>query len=217
MGRHEQNEQGEDLNFLRRMSVSELNSLILRLGRHALQRSGRRSPLSREIAESAVCEAFQLWLEGRRLWNRDKYSDVEAFLQGVVDSILSHGRTSGYARYTDLVGDERDFDAHRAAASGAPSSLSPEQNLLERERLKEADFLLDAVSKEDPVALETVKWMRAGLEKPQEIAQRTGRSVDEIYLAIRRMKARGGAARRALEERKSLVIGAKIYGDETTG
>jgi hypothetical protein len=199
------------------MSESELNSLILRLGRHALKRSGWSSPVSRELAESAVCEAFQLWLEGRRRWNRDKYRDVEAFLQSVIDSILSHGRTSGYTRYTDLVGDERDFDARRTAASEMLSGLSPEQTLLERERRKEADFLLDAVSKADPVAIETIKWMRAGLEKPQEIAATSGRPVDEIYLAIRRMKARGATARRELEQRNSNVIGARIYGDETTG
>jgi hypothetical protein len=217
VGRHDPNRAADDRIFLRQMSESELNSLILRLGRHALKRSGWRSPVSREIAESAVCEAFQLWLEGRRRWNRDKYDDVEAFLQSVVDSILSHGRTSGYTRYTDLVGDERDFDVHRTAASEAVSGLSPEQTLLERERHEEADFLLDAVSKADPVAIETIKWMRAGLEKPQEIAAKAGRPVDEIYLAIRRMKARGAAARRELEQRKSNVIGARIYGDETAG
>jgi DNA-directed RNA polymerase specialized sigma24 family protein len=210
VGQHQQKMSPEDSRTLRQMSDEDLNVLILRLGRHALRRNGARSHSSHETVEGVVCEAFGLWLDGTRRWNRDRYPDLESFLCGIVDSVMSHSRTSSYSQHTQLIGTERELEAHQSAGG----SLSPEESLLSREKQQQAEDLLDAASKNDPLAIETIRWMRAGSDNPQDIAQKIGCPVEDVYLAIRRIKARGVNARRELEARNSNIRGAKTYGDE---
>src|SRR6187402_2522340 len=81
-----------------RMSDDDWHSLILQLGRYALHKSRRfywRTGNSGElpcgeVTESIVSKALVLWLTGRRRWNRSEYGDLRGFLQGVIDSLLSH-------------------------------------------------------------------------------------------------------------------------------
>jgi hypothetical protein len=84
------------------LSDLEWKLLTVQLGRYALFKSRRfywRTGNSGElpygeVTESIVSKAFCLWLSGRRRWNRSEYADLESFLKGVIDSLLSHPRTA---------------------------------------------------------------------------------------------------------------------------
>ena len=80
------------------MSDEDWQRLALQLGRYALQRSrrfywrtgsGGELPYG-EVTESLVSKALLLWMGGQRRWNRSEYADLQTFLMGVIDSLLSH-------------------------------------------------------------------------------------------------------------------------------
>ena len=37
-----------------------------------------------------MSKALLLWMGGQRRWNRSEYADLQTFLMGVIDSLLSH-------------------------------------------------------------------------------------------------------------------------------
>src|SRR5215472_10272343 len=133
------------------LSDLEWKLLTVQLGRYALFKSRRfywRTGNSGElpygeVTESIVSKAFCLWLSGRRRWNRSEYADLESFLKGVIDSLLSHSSNSS---------DTRRIDATEKPAHSSP--VTPESELLEKERLTEADHTLEEIirrSEGDPI------------------------------------------------------------------
>jgi hypothetical protein len=173
---------------LRQMSESDWDSLALRLGRYALHRSRRfywRTGNSGELpcgemTESIVSKAVHLWLSGRRKWNRGEYADLEAFLRGVIDSLLSH-----FANGSD---NRRLGSTHD---SNAIAEATPETDLLEKERLYESDAILAEIirlSQDDPVVTEIIETMRNGAVTRREIVQVTGRSADVIDNGFKRLR-----------------------------
>src|SRR5215470_8214777 len=145
-------------------SLSELEwkLLTVQLGRYALfksrrfyWRTGKSGELPYgEVTESIVSKAFCLWLSGRRRWNRSEYADLESFLKGVIDSLLSHS--------------SRSSDNRRLDSTETPLHISlatPESELLEKERLNEADHTLAEIIRrchDDPVLLEIIDAIRSG-------------------------------------------------------
>ena len=184
-----------DENEVRRVvdSLSDLEwkSLTLQLGRYALFKSRRfywrtgnagELPYG-EVTESIVSKAFCLWLSGRRRWNRAEYADLESFLKGVIDSLLSHSANS--------------YDNQRLESTEAPlhiSKATPESDLLEKERLSEADHTLAEVirrSEGDPIVLEIIAAIRSGAVTRREIVTTTRRTADAVDNGLKRLRRLG--------------------------
>src|SRR5262245_24275057 len=181
------------------MTDEDWQRLAVQLGRYALQKSRRfywRTGSSGElpygeVTESLVSKAFVLWLTGRRRWNRSEYADLQSFLMGVIDSLLSHAAT-GY----DNRGVESD------AGQIVVMHATPESELLAKERASEADGVLadlEAAVHDDPIALQIIDTMRQGAATRRDIVRVTGRSSDEIDNGLKRLR-RAGA--RVAQQRK---------------
>jgi len=178
------------------LSDLEWKLLTVQLGRYALFKSRRfywRTGNSGElpygeVTESIVSKAFCLWLSGRRRWNRSEYADLETFLKGVIDSLLSHSSNSSDNRRLDST--EMPFHISHA---------TPESELLEKERLNEADHTLAEIvrrSHDDPVLLEIIDAIRSGAVTRRQIVSATGRTAEDINNGLKRLRRLGAQVAR---------------------
>jgi hypothetical protein len=176
-----------------RVSDRDWETLILQLGRYALQkgrrfywRTGRAGELPcGEVTESLVSKALLLWMSGRRRWNRDEYADLRGFLQGVIDSLLSHSATGSDNR--TVTSDEAPVQSVR---------MTPESELLEKERASEMDQMLAEIvrrSQSDIVALDIIDAIHNGATTRRDIVMVTGRSARDIDNGLKRLRRVGAA------------------------
>lgn len=185
------------------MSDREWNGLILDLGRYASYKSrrfywrtGRSGELpSGEAPESIVSKALVLWLTGRRRWSTSEYPDLQAFLQGVIDSLLSHS-ASGY--------DNRNFEP-RSANFEVPDdspAATPEGELLAKERAAQADRTLAEITRQsqhDAVAVEILDAIRQGAATRRDIVAATGRPAGVIDNGLKRLRRVGASVARQMQ------------------
>jgi hypothetical protein len=178
-----------------RMSDDDWHRLILQLGRYTLHKSRRfywRTGNSGElpggeVTESLVSKALVLWLTGRRRWNPSEYGDLRGFLQGVIDSLLSHF-ANGYDNRKFEVGSSKFKVEH--ASPGA----TPEGELLARERVTEAEQTLAEIilqSQQDPVVIDIIDAVRNGALTRRDIVRATGHSPDVIDNGLKRLRRAG--------------------------
>ena len=179
-----------------RTSDRDWEALILQLGRYALQkgrrfywRTGRAGELpGGEVTESLVSKALLLWMDGRRRWNRDEYADLRGFLESVIDSLLSHSATGSDNR--TVTSDE---------APDRSIRMTPESELLEKERASEMDQMLAEIvrqSQSDIVALDIVGAIQSGATTRRDIVLVTGRSARDIDNGLKRLRRMGAAVAR---------------------
>jgi hypothetical protein len=173
------------------LSDADWRRLAIQLGRYALQKSrrfywrtGTSGELpSGEVPESLVSKALVLWLTGRRRWNRAEYADLQSFLMGVIDSLLSHA-ANGY--------DNRGLEAN--VGHDAVWRTTPETELLDRERAERADRLVAGIidhARDDRIALEIIEAMRNGATTRRHIVKVTGRSAEDIDNGLKRLRRAG--------------------------
>ncbi|HXT68108.1 MAG TPA: hypothetical protein VN700_00015 [Vicinamibacterales bacterium] len=182
-----------------RLSDGEWHRLIVQLGRYAVQKSrrfywrtgsGGELP-DGEVTQSIVSKAIVLWLDGRRRWNRAEYGDLESFLMGVIDSLLSHA--AGGA-------DNRHIRPHEPGADYVQGSPTPESALLAHERATEADAILGEITRQshgDTVVIEIIDAIRKGAATRREIAAATRRTVDVIDNGLKRLRRTGTSVARS--------------------
>ena len=179
-----------------RMSDADWRSLTVQLGRYTLHKSrrfywrtGRSGQLpSGEMTESIVSKALVLWMSGRRRWNAGEYEDLDGFLKGVIDSLLSHS-ANGH--------DNRGFVADASAA--AALRATPETELLDQERTAEADRTLAEIVRQsdgDAVVLDIIGAIRNGAATRREIVAVTGRPAPDIDNGFKRLRRTGAAVAR---------------------
>lgn len=175
------------------VSDRDWETLILQLGRYALQkgrrfywRTGRAGELPRgEVTESLVSKALLLWMSGRRRWNREEYADLRGFLQGVIDSLLSHSATGS---------DNRTVTSGEAPVQRV--RMTPESELLEKERASEMEQMLAEIvrrSQSDIVALDIIDAIHNGATTRRDIVMVTGRSARDIDNGLKRLRRVGAA------------------------
>lgn len=185
------------------LSEADWQRLTTQLGRYALQRSRRfywrtgnagELPYG-EVTESLVSKALILWMTGRRRWDRAEYSDLQTFLMGVIDSLLSHAATG--------------FDNRGLASDAGQIAVvhtTPESDLIDRERADAADRLLADIvarAKDDAVVLQIIEAMRDGAATRRAIVAATGRSPEDIDNGLKRLRRAGT---RIANERKTSSI-----------
>jgi hypothetical protein len=179
-----------------RLSDGDWRSLVLQLGRYALQRSRRfywRTGNSGElpdgeVTESIVSKALVLWLTGRRRWNLAEYADLQGFLKGVIDSLLSH--TANGHDNRAVPADEEILPVRQA---------TPESDLLRQERAAEADRTLSEIvrrSQQDAVVIDIIDAMRNGAATRRDIVKVTGRPAAVIDNGLKRLRRVGANVRK---------------------
>ena len=191
------------------MSDNDWQSLTLQLGRYAVQKSRRfywRTGQSGslpygEMTESIVSRAFFLWLTGRRRWNRAEYADLQLFLKGVIDSLLSHS-ANGF--------DNRGIETRDPSTSLGAGELgyvehhTPESALLAKERTVVAEQTLAEIVHEsgsDEVALAIVEALRNGAATRREIVAATGYPAHVVDNGLKRLRRTGAnVVRRSHEQ-----------------
>ena len=143
---------------------------------------------SRQLAEDLTQEAF-LRLATTRPWDPSRPTSLEQHMFGILKSLLSHERASDAAR-REL---ERKTEIDRAALSEA--GRSAETISLDHARRKKAEDLattrvaaLRAELAGFELDLKILDLMSDGVEKRADLAQRTGRSPDEVKTALARIR-----------------------------
>ena len=178
------------------MSDADWQSLTLQLGRYTVQKSRRfywRTGQSGELpygemTESIVSRAFFLWLTGRRRWNRSEYADLQLFLKGVIDSLLSHS-ANGFDNRGIETRDELDVVGRS----------TPESELLDKERSFISEQTLAEVlraSAHDDVALAIVEAIRSGATTRRDIVAATGLVAADIDNGLKRLRRTGASVAR---------------------
>jgi hypothetical protein len=180
-----------------RLSEVEWDSLAVQLARYTLHKSRRfywRTGNSGalpcgEMIESIVSKAIHLWLTGRRRWNRAEYVNLETFLKGIIDSLLSHFAVSSDNRHLVSID-----------ATVSVMSVTPETELLEKERVSETDQILAEIirrSAGDSVVLEIIESMRNGASTRREIVKATGRPSEVVDNGLKRLRRLGANVARS--------------------
>lgn len=192
---------------LAQLSDDALQTLILELGRYALSvssrlywRTGNAVDLPRgETVDSIVSKALTKVLTGERRWNPQTAPDLQKYLMGVIDSLLSH--LAQHQDNTTLRAvprrDARPDDGSEALLRPAPGVTDwhqepqdPESVLLQHEQTAYEDrvlqHLLD-VSQDDPLVTQIIQAMWDGHDKPSEVATALGLPVSDVYNAIKRL------------------------------
>lgn len=139
-------------------------------------RTGLPSDLAAgQTPEDIAAEAILKVMEGVRAWDPRRGS-LFPFLQGVVDSMLSHLATSA-----DNRAQERWAVSHADLPGAEPEHVTAEERLAELRR-----FLL---GNHRPELLAIVDVIEAGCEpKPQAIAQRLGTTVVDVNNRLKRLR-----------------------------
>ncbi|MDP8225136.1 MAG: hypothetical protein P9L99_17375 [Candidatus Lernaella stagnicola] len=152
-------------------------------------------------ANDLVNETLARVLEGRRRLKRAASTTITDFLFGVMKSIASGFVDSN----RNLVVDDADskiehlnIDSIPEWASTRSREMSPEEIVLcQNEAGKILKWLYDSFD-DDEVVQDLLICAEDGLIEPNDIAQQSGRSVDEIYKAKKRL-------RRKIDDLKSLM------------
>ena len=188
---------------LAQLSDDALQTLILELGRYALSvssrlywRTGNAVDLPRgETVDSIVSKALTQVLSGERRWNPQTAPDLQKYLMGVIDSLLSHlaqHKDNTTLRAVPRLGD--DSEALLRPIPGATAwhqePQDPESVLLQHEQTAYEDrvlqHLLD-VSQDDPLVTQIIRAMRDGHDKPGEVATALGLPASDVYNAMKRL------------------------------
>jgi len=184
---------------LARLSEADLGKMIKELGRYALSVS-RSKPRWRtndpinlprgESVDSIVSLAFEKVLTGERAWNPAKEPDLEMYLMGVIDSLLSH--LSRHKDNTAVIAmPETSEHLNRGEGAWQAQPLAdPETALLVQEQkryeARVVQLLLDT-SQDDPVVAQIIRAMQAGHARAGDIAEVLGIAVTEVYNAMKRL------------------------------
>jgi hypothetical protein len=205
---------------LAQLSDDALQTLILELGRYALSvssrlywRTGNAVDLPRgETVDSIVSKALTQVLSGERRWNPQAAPDLQKYLMGVIDSLLSH-----LARHKDNTTlravprpDAYPDDRSEALLHPTPGATAwhqepqdPESVLLQHEQTAYEDrvlqHLLD-VSRDDPLVTQIIQAMRDGHDKPGEVATALSLPVSDVYNAMKRLDRKMMRVRQDVQE-----------------
>ncbi len=174
------------------LTTEQWKEILLRLQRYAISVSRRLRWRSRnyqhlpngETPDSVVSMAIEKVLTGERVWNPETHPDLTKYLRDVIDSLLSHLRTSldnALFVHTDNLDDvsallAKQKDQERAAAIEAAESnaelLSDSDEIDDKKGYEQFDRENEKqVPSEKKERAKTVpEWLRKAPADPQQIA-----------------------------------------------
>ena len=154
-------------------------------------------------AEEITQEAFSRVLTTRP-WNEESGSSLFDHMTGIVSSLLSHERTSKRAEVEHAAAAEWVRPTGGVAPSAEDESLSREAI---RRREQESSAAIGDVVKRlagSPQVLAVISAWLDGITKPSAIAEHTNIDVDEVYLAIQRIRRYGHSLEPGARPKKEL-------------
>jgi DNA-directed RNA polymerase specialized sigma24 family protein len=187
-------------------------AIISRLVHYALLRTHRlrwKTPTGtlaqgKEAADLAMEAIAQVW-QGERAWDPETQPDLLHFLEGIVDSRLSHLVASPDHQKRQLATVATGEGGEQDPLAGLPDpDPTPEGALVEAEDVRRAQEQAAQV-RQAVQGEEDLELVLLGIEegqKPMEIANDLGLSRDEVYQLIRKIKRRvDGVMKRAPSKR----------------
>jgi DNA-directed RNA polymerase specialized sigma24 family protein len=151
--------------------------------------------------EDLAARAIELFLLGKRKWDRTAQPDLEKFLIGVVDSRISSLVRSLENRKSRRISPPGAGDESAAVHDFADWGMDPAKLVVRREEQEAFRAAALKALEGDEHAFEVFECFEADITKPADIAEYLGVPVEEIYnvqkrlrrkLDILRPKIRGG-------------------------
>ena len=145
-------------------------------------------------AEEITQEAFSRVLTTRP-WSEESGIPLFVHMTGIVRSLLSNERTATRASAEHAVADLEPPSSGRAGVATSAATLSAEEEHLSRaevlRRQRESSAAMAALVKRfstAPVELAVLSAWLDGVTKPAAIADHTKHDIEEVYVAIRRLR-----------------------------
>lgn len=196
-----------DKEVIKLLEEADWDIITLKVTKHTVYKLKRinwkeqRLPLGL-MPEDIVQEAIGSLFEGNRNWNRIKYPDLIEYLKSVIDSIVSHLYKSKEYKITQPFptieeGQEVEEFLDKADPSAdhaiylMPSSNNPEDALLEKEKMKRDETVVNAFFEAiqgDKDLEKIASLIMDGYIKPSVIAKQMGVEVREVYNLQKRFK-----------------------------
>lgn len=209
---------------LAKLTDEEIGRLARELGWYALSVSKKLFWRTRscielpkgETIDSIVSLAFEKLYSGEREWEPQKDPDLKKYLMDVIDSLLFHlstGKDNTLLTATRDASEQAEIEWEAGSKERRPerewlvaSVRSPEQLLIDDETARREDQVLDELGKlcaNDEVLTKILGAMRAGFDKPGEIAKDTGIPIKDIYTASKRLDRKAQALRNQMEAKRA--------------
>ena len=150
-------------------------------------KDGFRSPQG-QGPDDIASEAIVRIIEGRRIYDKEKCPDFEKFLNGCVDSIISH------------IIDSPDFNKSKAMpciiTNGGETEemeyegreTDPLQTCIEKDTVKQIESILEKNFSEDKIVLGIFECFKEGIYKRSELSMLLEVDVKEIDNAQKRLQ-----------------------------
>jgi hypothetical protein len=146
-----------------------------------------RSP-SGQGPEDVAAEAIVRLIQGRRNYDEQKYPDLTVYLRNVVDSIVSH-----VIKSIDF--EKRKSMPYTLTEDGKIEEIEienggddPSMVLIKKELVEKINTLLYEKFAQDDIVLGILECMKAGIDKPSDIAEYLDIKTSDINNAQKRLR-----------------------------
>lgn len=150
-----------------------------------------------ELVHEAIARAYGVGTRSAyRNWNKDKYPKLEYFLISIISSITSHeaGHVSDFPE--DSLFNENGTPKDKKIIKSAETSdkitipQSPEEQVLEHEKVKPLLDELDSIALEDDDLGMVILCIQDGIGWPRHIAEETGFDPKKVNNLLRKLRNR---------------------------
>jgi DNA-directed RNA polymerase specialized sigma24 family protein len=135
-----------------------------------------------------AARAIELFLLEKRVWDQAAQPDLEKFLRGVVDSLISSLVRSLENRKSRRIGPPRAEDESSAVQDFADWVADPAELVVRREEQEAFRTAALKALEGDEQAYEVFECLEADITKPADIAEYLGVPVEEIYNVQKRLR-----------------------------
>ncbi len=150
---------------------------------------------SGDLVQEAIAQAYGVGSEGKyRNWNKDTCPNIVVFLIGIIRSMTSHTAEhevrfpkEALFREDGSIKDNELF-ATADTSKGRCRSKTPEEELIETERLQEIMDVLDSLENENEDLGMVILCVKEGISQPRFIAQETEFEISKVNNLLKKLR-----------------------------
>jgi hypothetical protein len=137
-------------------------------------------------ADDLAASAIESFLDGSRTWDKNAEANLLRFLEGVIDSKVSHLVIRAENKRSRRLNTSQ--QANQPAFHLEAKGGKPDQIVADRESLEKLKNILKYELEKDDMAMFVLECFEANITKPQEISELRGVDISEINNAQRRLR-----------------------------